>query len=485
MKLERFAKITKTVGSLCLLFTVIFIPPIIVSIIYNDGVVSGFIDSLLLTLFLGAILWLPFKSKKVNLYQRDGFLIIVLVWLALSFISSIPFDLILHASVVDSLFEAASGVTTTGATVLSGLDDMPPSLLFYRQEIQWFGGMGLIVLAVAVMPQLGIGGMSIYKAEVPGVMKEEKLTPRLSKTALLLWKIYLGLTIACAIAYWIAGMSIFDAIAHSLSTVSTGGFSTHDQSMNYFHSAVIEEIAILFMLLGAINFSIHFIALKERSLKTYFMDEEVRMFLGVIALAVIIVFLTLQTVNYFHYFFKDLLDITFTIVSMITSTGFVTVDYSYWPLFIPLFLIMIGFIGGCGGSTAGGMKVMRILILIKLVRREMYRLLHPRGVFHIRLNGRNKIASRTLQSVFGFFALYVASFSVLLLLMMADGVDQITAFSAIATCMNNMGPGLGEVTQSFASLDDPAKIISIASMLLGRLEVVSVLVLLSPEYWKL
>jgi len=484
MVLNRFGKVTKTVGNLCLLFSVIFIPPIIVSFIYNDGVISQFIESLLLTLCLGLILWLPFRLKKVKLYQRDGFLIIALVWLALSFIASIPFDLILHTSIIDSLFEAASGVTTTGATVLSGLDDMPPSLLFYRQEIQWFGGMGLIVLAVAVMPQLGIGGMSIYKAEVPGVMKEEKLTPRLSKTALMLWKMYVGLTLTCAIAYWIAGMSIFDAIAHSLTTVSTGGFSTHDQSLNYFHSAIIEEIAIVFMLLGAINFSIHFISFKEKSLKNYFKDEEVMMFLGVIVFAIGIVFFTLQTVNYFHYFFKDLLDITFTIVSMITSTGFVTVDYSYWPLFIPFFLMVIGFVGGCGGSTAGGMKVMRILILIKLVRREMYRLLHPKGVFHIRLNGRNKIASRTLQSVFGFFALYVGSFVVLLLLMMADGVDQITAFSAIATCMNNMGPGLGEVTQSFVSLDDPAKLISIASMLLGRLEVVSVLVLLSPEYWR-
>ncbi len=484
MKLKRFGKVTKTVGSLCLLFSIIFIPPIVVSLIYNDGVLSEFTDSLILTLVLGLILWLPFRSKTAELYRRDGFLIIVLVWLALSFISSIPFDLILHTSIVDSLFEAVSGVTTTGATVLSGLDKMPPSLLFYRQELQWFGGMGLIVLAVAVIPQLGIGGMSIYKAEVPGVMKEEKMTPRLSKTASLLWKMYVGITLACAISYWLAGMTVYDALAHSLATVSTGGFSTHDQSLNYFHSPVIEIIAIIFMLLGAINFSIHFIVLKQRSLKVYFKDEEVVLFLGIVLSAIAIVFLTLQTVNYFHYTLKDLLDTSFTIVSMITSTGFVTVDYSYWPLFIPFFLMLIGFVGGCGGSTAGGMKVMRILILIKLVKRELYRLLHPKGVFHIRLNGHNKIASRTLQSVFGFFALYVGSFVVLLLLMMADGIDQVTAFSAIATCMNNMGPGLGTVTQSFSGLDDLAKLISVTSMLLGRLEVVSVLVLLSPEYWR-
>ena len=484
MKLKRFSKVTKTVGSLCLLFSIIFVPPIIVSYIYHDGTMPEFFESLAITFILGLILWLPFRSKGVELYRRDGFLIIVLVWLALSFLSSIPFDLILHTSVIDSLFEAVSGVTTTGATVLSGLDKMPPSLLFYRQELQWFGGMGLIVLAVAVIPQLGIGGMSIYKAEVPGVMKEEKLTPRLSKTASILWKLYLGLTISCTIAYWLAGMTFYDALAHSLATVSTGGFSTHDISLNYFHSAIIEEIAIIFMMLGAINFSLHFIVLRKKSLSVYLKDEESRLFLMIVFMASALVALTLEYFDFYHDFFKTILNSTFTIVSMITSTGFVTADYSIWPVFIPVFLMLIGFVGGCGGSTAGGMKVMRILILFKLIGREMKRLLHPHGVFHIRLNERKKVPNRTLQAVFGFFSLYVASFVVLLLLMVMDGVDQVTAFSAVATCMNNMGPGLGDVSSSFAGLDDPAKIISVASMLLGRLEVVSVLVLLSPEYWR-
>ena len=484
MKLKRLTKVTKTVGSLCLLFSVIFVPPIIVSLIYHDGVLPEFAESLSITIIIGVILWLPFRSKGVELYRRDGFLIIVLAWLALSFLSSIPFDLILHTSVIDSLFEAVSGVTTTGATVLTGLDKMPPSLLFYRQELQWFGGMGLIVLAVAVIPQLGIGGMSIYKAEVPGVMKEEKLTPRLSQTASLLWKMYLGLTVACAIAYWLAGMTVYDAIAHSLATVSTGGFSTHDQSLNYFNSNIIQDIAIIFMLLGAINFSIHFMVFKRKSLKIYFRDEEVRLFLLIVLATIAVIVITLEIYHYYFHLSRAVQDASFTVVSMITSTGFVTADYSLWPVFIPLFLILIGFIGGCGGSTAGGMKVMRILILFKLVNREMKRLLHPKGIFHIRLNGRNRLADQTLQSVFGFFALYVVSFAVLLLLMMMDGVDQVTAFSAVATCMNNMGPGLGEVAQSFASLDDPAKIIAVVSMLLGRLEVVSVLVLLSPEYWR-
>jgi trk system potassium uptake protein TrkH len=485
MRLKRFSKVTKTVGSLCLLFTALFIPPMIISLIYHDGALIRFSESSIITFVLGIFLWFPFRAKRVEFYRSDGFLIIVLVWMVLSLLASIPFDLILHTSVIDSLFEAVSGVTTTGATVLSGLDDMPPSLLFYRQELQWFGGMGLIVLAIAVIPQLGIGGMSIYKAEVPGVMKEEKLTPRLSQTASLLWRMYLGLTISCASAYWMAGMSVYDAVSHSLATVSTGGFSTHDQSLRYFHSSLIEGIATVFMLLGAINFSLHFTALKERSLKNYVEDAEVRLFVGIIAGAVLLVFLTLEFFAPMDSLLTMLLDSVFTVVSMITSTGFVTVDYSAWPLFIPFFLILIGFVGGCGGSTAGGMKAMRVLILFKLVGREIKRLLHPQGVFLIRLNGANQIPHRTLHSVFGFFSLYVASFTVLLLLMMVDGVDQVTAFSAIATCMNNMGPGLGGVTQSFLGLDDPAKIISVASMLLGRLEVVSILVLLNPEYWRL
>lgn len=479
-----FIKIMNTVGLLCLLFSLINIPPIIISIIYDDGMAGEFINALSITVLFGLALWLPFKSSNDELYRRDGFLIIVLVWLSLSLLSSIPFDLILHTSMIDSLFEAVSGITTTGATVLSDLDAMPPSLLFYRQELQWFGGMGLIVLAVAIIPQLGIGGMSIYKAEVPGVMKEEKLTPRLNQTASMLWKMYLALTIACALAYWLAGMSAYDAVAHSLSTISTGGFSTHDQSLNYFQSPVVEGIAVVFMMLGAINFSIHFLAFKQKSLLHYLLDPEVRFFFLVVSAATLLIVLTLMTLQVYTHISHSFRDSIVTVVSMITSTGFVTADYSKWPLFIPFFLMVIGFVGGCGGSTAGGMKVMRILILIKLIYREIRRLTHPKGVFFIKLGRQHKLQSRTLQSVFGFFTLYVSSFAVLLLLMMMTGIDQVTAFSAVATCMNNMGPGLGDVTQSFASLHDPAKILSVISMLLGRLEVVSVLVLLSPAYWR-
>ena len=263
MNTSKFAQIMKIIGSLYLIFSIVYIPPILISEIYQDGEATFFIESLTSNFIIGCLLWLIFRKSNRSLHGRDGFLVIVLFWVSLSLISSLPFDLILHTSIVDSLFEAVSGLTTTGATVLSGLDTMPPSLLFYRQELQWFGGLGLIVLAVAIIPQLGIGGMSIYKAEVPGLMKDEKLAPRLANSSALLWKLYLGMTLSCALAYWLAGMSIFDAISHSLSTVSTGGFSTHDQSLSYFHSVVIEDIAIFFMMLGAINFGIHYLGLKR------------------------------------------------------------------------------------------------------------------------------------------------------------------------------------------------------------------------------
>lgn len=494
MRLAVLTKCLSTVGIICLFFSVIFVPPIIISEIYQDNEAVNFVEAMMITFITGFFLWFPFRNNQTSLQQRHGFLIIVLLWLVLSLLSSLPFDLILRSSVIDSLFEAVSGITTTGATVFSGLDDMSPSLLFYRQELQWFGGMGLIVLAVAVIPQLGIGGMSVYKAEVPGVMKEEKLTPRLSQTALILWKMYLVLTLTCALAYWLAGMSVYDAIAHSLSTLSTGGFSTHDSSLGYFNSAVIEQIAVVFMLLGAINFSLHFMWFKHNPLKhfswkknfirEYFKDQELRLFLIVIFAATVIITATLIIEYTYLNPSTSLRHSLFTVVSMITSTGFVTADYSQWPLFIPFFLMIIGFVGGCGGSTAGGMKVIRMLILVKLVYREMKQMIHPKGIFNVSLKSGSTIPNRTLESVFGYFVLYIASFAILLLLMMMDGADQVTAFSAVATCMNNMGPGLGEASQSFAGLKDSEKLIAVAAMLIGRLEVISVLVLLSPQYWR-
>jgi len=388
-----------------------------------------------------------------------------------------------HLNFVDAMFEAVSAVTTTGATVITGLDNLPRSILFYRQELQWLGGMGLIVLAVAILPMLGIGGMQLYRAEAPGPFKEEKMTPRLVHTARLVWMIYLALTVANALAYWLAGMSPFDAVSHSLSTVSTGGFSTHDTSLGYFHSSTIETIAIVFMLLGAINFSVHYLAWHNKRLSEYLRNTEVRTFLLFVLVMIILVGLILRTSGEYESLPSSIRNATFEVVSVVTSTGFGTVDFSHWPVFLPALLIIISFVGGCGGSTAGGMKVMRVHLLVRQVLNEITRLIHPHAVVPVRI-GTRIIDVRTTEAVRGFLSVYLVTFVVLTLMMMLSGLDQVSAFSAIATCMNNLGPGLGQVANTFSDVSDMGKLIAMIAMLLGRLEVFTILVLLTPEFWK-
>ncbi len=474
--------IARGVGALSMGFSLTLLAPVAVSLYYQDGEIWHLAASFATIFLCGGTLWLVSVGPQVKLRRRDGFLVVALFWLLLGLLGIFPFLFGLQMSFIDALFESVSGLTTTGATVISGLDQLPRSLLLYRQEIQWFGGMGLVVLAVAVMPMLGIGGMSIYRAEVPGPLKEEKLTPRLAHSARILWSLYVGITILCAMAYWIAGMSPFDAIAHSLATVSTGGFSTHDASLAYFQSPAIELIAVLFMLLGGINFSIHYFAWHSRDPRYYWRDVEVRTFLLLVMVMVLVVALALYRLEEAHWL-TALRESLFEVVSVITSTGFGVADFSTWPTFLPVLMILIGFIGGCGGSTAGGMKVMRVLAVTKLGYREIVRLLHPQGLFHTRLAGR-PLEENIAQAIWGFFSLYLFTFVLLMLIMMAAGMDQISAFSAIATCMNNLGPGLGSVAQSFASLNTIEKLTAVVAMLLGRLEIFTLLVLLQPSFWR-
>ncbi len=475
--------IARIIGFFAIGFSLVLLLPILVAFIYQESEVKHFLTALGLTAAVGLIFLLIGKNEHHDLNNRDGFLVVALFWFGLSAIASLPFMLSAHLDLVDALFEAVSAFTTTGATVISGLDDLPKSFLFYRQMLQWLGGMGMIVLAIAVMPMLGIGGMQLYKAEAPGPFKEEKLTPRLSQPARYLWTLYVGITIANALAYWAAGMSPFDAISHSFSTVSTGGFSTHDASLGYFKSAAIESIAVLFMILGAINFSVHFLVWKTRNPLKYLGNIEVRVFLLVILVAVLVVSEILKYSGEYPVYTSSLRNGVFEVVSVITSTGFGTVDFSHWPSFLPVLLIFISFIGGCGGSTAGGMKVMRVILLTEQGFREVRRLIHPRAQLPIRV-GRQVVSVQTVQAVWGFLATYVVSFVILMLLMMATGLDQVSAFSAIATSMNNLGPGLGEVANSFAGVSDPGKLIAAFAMLLGRLEVFTILVLLTPEFWR-
>ncbi|VAX09193.1 Trk potassium uptake system protein TrkH [hydrothermal vent metagenome] len=484
---SRVGRRSKTViqitGFLCMAFSLTMLAPLLVSFWYDDGEAGRLLIDFVVMLSIGFLLWVPFRKRHYQLRRRDGFFIVVIFWILLSLLGLAPFYFGLDLSFIDALFESVSGLTTTGATVISDLDQRPRSILFYRQELQWFGGMGLIVLAVAVMPMLGIGGMSVYRAEAPGPMKEEKMTPRLASTARSLWVLYLGLTLTCALAYWYAGMSPFDAISHSLATVSTGGFSTHDASLAWFNSVAIEMVAVVFMLLGGINFSVHFLALRHISLRDYIRDTEVRIFLLLILGMIVLTSLSLRLSGHMPDSLMAIREASFEVVSVITSTGFGLDDFSVWPIFLPALLMFSSFVGGCGGSTAGGMKVMRVILLAKLGFRELKLLIHTRGIFPIKVGGR-RVRENTLQAVWGFFAVYVLIFVLLMLLMMMCGLDQLSAFSAIATCMNNLGPGLGDVSQTFANISSAGKLVAVVAMLIGRLEIFTVLVLLHPAFWR-
>jgi trk system potassium uptake protein TrkH len=330
---------------------------------------------------------------------------------------------------------------------------------------------------------LGIGGMQLYRAEVPGPLKEEKLTPRLTSTARTLWLLYVGLTAACALGYWLAGMTPFDAVAHSMSTLSTGGFSTHDASLGYYQSAGVEAVAVLFMLLAAINFGVHFSAVYHRDWLFYLRDPEARGFLVFSLSVVVLVGLVLRVEGSYTDLSLSLRDAAFEVVSLVTSTGYATVDFSHWPDFLPVLLIFISFVGGCGGSTAGGMKVMRIMLLAQQGLHEVRRLIHPHAILRVRL-GRRVVDDRLMQAVWGFFAVYMTAFALLSLMMIHAGLDPTSAFAAVATSMNNLGPGLGEVAYNFQSVNDFGKLVAVLAMLLGRLEIFTLLVLLSPEFWR-
>lgn len=466
-----------------MIFSLTLILPLLISLIFDDGELQDFLLSLIFFMGIGLILYSLGGKQSLSLQRRDGFIIVVLFWLMLSFLGTVPFMFALDIPFVDALFESASGLTTTGATVLSGLDNMPESLLFYRQQLQWLGGMGLIVLAVAILPVLGIGGMSIYRAESPGPMKEERMTPRLAKSARYLWSLYITVTLLCALGYWLAGMTPFDAIAHSMSTVSTGGFSTHDQSLAFYNSTAVEMVAMVFMMVGGINFSVHYLFWRNGRLSSYFSDPEVKAFLILVALLIVATAVSLRLSGFYSSTLHAMRESAFEVISVITSTGFGLDDFSVWPLFLPVMLMLSSFVGGCGGSTAGGIKVMRFMVLLKLGHREMKKLVHPRGIFQIKL-GKQKLDSRILRGISGFFAIYILTFVILMLLLIATGIDEVTAFSAIATSMNNLGPGLGQVAYTFSSISDFGKLISVAAMLLGRLEVLSVMVLLHPAFWK-
>jgi len=468
-----------------LLFSTTILFPILVSLIYSDNSLDAFLVTYAITLLTGLILWLPAARSKLDIRLKDGFIIVTLFWTALGLVGALPCMLAVEHSMsfTDAFFESISGLTTTGATVITGIDDLTPSIKYYRQQLQWFGGMGIVVLAVAILPMLGVGGMQLFRAETPGPMKDNKLTPRITETAKALWYIYLGLTVSCTAAYWLAGMNLFDAIGHAFSTIACGGFSTHDQSMAYFQSVNIEIVSIFFMLLAGMNFTLHYIGWRERNLRSYIRDTELKVYLGIIfAISAICVFMLLYE-NTYESAWTAIQHGIFQAVSFATTTGYTTTGFYWWPLFLPVLLITASFFGGCAGSTAGGIKVIRCLLLYKQGKREILRLIHPDALFPIKVGGK-PMSDRVLSAVWGFFALYVISLAVLSLTLVSTGNDLVTAFSAVATCMNNLGPGLGGVSNHFAGMTDIDKWVLSAAMLLGRLELFTLLVIFTPSFWK-
>ena len=464
---------------LVMFFSVSFVFPMIVSIIYKDSALSIFIYTFLFVFFLGLIGWFFSRGDDRELGQKDGFIIITFFWLVLSVAGSIPF-IISGMGFIDSFFESMSGITTTGATILTGLDSLPESILFYRQLLQWMGGMGLIVLAIAVMPLLGIGGGQLYKTEIPGAMNDQKMTPRIKETAQALWAIYLGLTICCALLYFLAGMNPFDAISHSLSTVSIGGFSTHDESIGYFNSSFIEAICIIFMLLSAFSFTLHYFAIYKKKPLKYFYDPELKFFLSIMALIFVISLLINQFSNNNNGSIKDLL---FHSVSIVTTTGFSIGDPSEWHSSIGFLFLVGAFIGACSGSVGGGVKSWRVLIMINYARINLMKMIHPNAVISLKI-GSKTVEDEVATSVWGFFSIYVISFMVLLLALLMTGLDFESSFSAIGACLNNLGPGLGEVSQTYQSVTPAGKLILSFAMILGRLEIFTLLVLFTPMFWR-
>ena len=483
--LKRLLTVQKVLGLLLILFSVSMLPPAIVALIYRDGALLPFLYAFALILGIGLLNWLIALRASHELRVRDGFLVVVLFWVVLGLSGALPFWLSSEPtlSLTKSVFESISGLTTTGATVILGIDDLPHSMLWYRQQLQWLGGMGIIVLAVAVLPMLGIGGMQLYRAEMPGPMKETKLTPRITETAKALWYIYFWLTVICAFTYWLAGMDGFDAIGHAFSTIAIGGFSTHDDSMGYFDSTWIEMIAVVFMLLAGMNFALHFVAFRRRSLFVYGLDSELRFYLFLMITVTTIVTLALFHTETYPNWERSFIHALFQTVSIGTTTGFTTDAFYFWPPFIQILLIFLAFVGGCAGSTGGGIKVIRLLLLIKQGLREIGRLIHPNAQLPVRVGGK-VINHRVIDAVWGFFSLYVATFTLMYLALAATGLDLITAFSAVAACMNNLGPGLGAVGAHYADMHDTGIWILCVAMLLGRLEIFTLLVLLSPAFWQ-
>ena len=482
----RSLTVIHALGMMLILFSLTYLFPIITSLIYQDGTLADFIWAMLMTFLSGALMWNVTRRFKGELSIRHGYLLVVVMWTAIPAFATLPLLMVLPSlSFTDAYFETMSGLTTTGATVLTGLDSMPEAINMWRHELNWLGGMGIIVLAVAIMPLLGIGGRQLYKAETPGPMKDSTLTPRITETARNLWLVYLGITIACIVSLKVAGMNWFDAVCHAFAAMGLGGFSTHDASVGFFNSPAIEIVLIVFMLLAAMNFATHFLVWREKSLKLYLHETE-----GIATVSVVLVscvgigfFLWWQGV--YPSFWTALRHASFNLVSLATDCGFASEDFNKWPIFAPLWMLFLSCIVASSGSTGGGIKMIRTIILFKQAGREFRKLLHPSVINPMKIGG-HVIPNNIVFSVLGFIFLYFMSVVILTFALLISGLDFISAFSAIIACINNAGPGLGVVgpAGNYGVLNDFQTWVCTVAMLIGRLEIITLLIIFTPKFWQ-
>lgn len=482
----RLLSLTRIFGLMLALFSATYLLPIVTSLVYQDGTMILFIEDMALTLGVGLALWSLTQRFQLELKARDGFILVVLAWLGMAAFATFPLMSYLeNLAFTDAYFETMSGLSTTGATVLSNLDYLPPAINLWRHELNWLGGMGIIVLAVAILPILGVGGRQLYVAETPGPMKDSKLTPRITETAKNLWLTYAGITLACIASLKWAGMNWLDAICHAFATMGLGGFSTHDASIGYFDSPQIEGVLIAFMLLAGMNFATHFVALQEKSLSAYRHDIEVMPFLLLMVGSCLGIGFYLWQQNIYEDFFTALRHASFNLVSIGTDCGFASVDFNQWPIFAPLWMLFLSCIAVCTGSTGGGIKMMRTMILIKQSQMQMFVLTHPAAINPLKL-GEQVISSRITLSVLGFIFAYFMTVVILTLVLVISDLDFISSFTAIIACINNAGPGLGEVgpATNYADLTDFQTWVCSLAMFLGRIEIFTALILFTPAFWR-
>ena len=483
--MRRFYPVVRVFGVLLMGFALAMLVPLLLSWLWQDGAVSAYDEAFLITFGTGAALWWAARHEKRDLKVRDGFLMVVMVWTLLPVFAGLPLILQLNVSFTDAYFEAVSGLTTTGSTVLSNLDQLPPSINLWRGMMVWLGGMGLIVLAVAVLPLLGIGGRQMFKAEAPGPMKDSQLTPRMTETAKGLWVVYAAITLACALSLKWAGMSWFDAVMHSFTTMGLGGFSSHDASFGFWNSPAIEAVTIFFMLLAGMNFATHFLAVHGRSLLPYRRDPEIGWYLAVTVGSVLGIAAYLQYADIYPDFLAALRFSAFNVVSIATTTGFANTDYNVWPMFAPLWMLFLCSFATSAGSTGGGIKMIRALILYKQVYRELLRAMHPAVVWPVRIGG-SVVPQNILSAVLAFGFIYMVSIVSMTLILSFSGLEIVTAFSAVVASINNTGPGLNQVgpATTYESLTDFQTWVCSFAMLLGRLEIFTLLVVLTPAFWR-